>query len=60
MSAAPFGLDERLWEILVCPGPEHGALTADLDAEQLVCTQCGARFDVRDGVPIMLLPEATA
>lgn len=60
MSAAPFGLDERLWEILVCPGPEHGALTADFDAQQLVCTQCSARFDVRDGLPIMLLPEATA
>ena len=36
MSAAPFGLDERLWEILVCPGPEHGALTADLDAQSTV------------------------
>lgn len=60
MSAAPFGLDERLWQILVCPGPEHGSLVADESAHQLVCTECHARFDVRDGLPIMLLPEASA
>jgi uncharacterized protein YbaR (Trm112 family) len=57
MPSAPFGLDERLWQILVCPAPDHGTLIADEPASQLVCTQCGARFDVRDGLPIMLLPE---
>jgi uncharacterized protein YbaR (Trm112 family) len=55
---APFGLDERLWEILVCPGPDHGELAVDEAAHQLVCTACAARFDVRDGLPIMLLSES--
>jgi len=33
---------------------------ADEAAGQIVCTDCAARFDVRDGVPVMLLAESTA
>lgn len=51
-------LDEALLEILVCPkckGPlEHRA-----DPEALICHACALRYDVRDGIPIMLIDEAS-
>ncbi len=54
----PLGMPAALWDVLACPCPDHGALTVDETAGQLVCTVCGHRFDVRDGVPVMLLDEA--
>lgn len=51
-------LDERLMEILVCP-----ACRSSLDHKErrhvLVCTGCGLQFPVRDGIPVMLVDEAT-
>ena len=46
----------ELMAILVCPACK-GDL-AEEDAE-LVCTNCGLRYPVRDGIPIMLIDEAT-
>jgi hypothetical protein len=45
----------ELMEILVCP-----ACKGDLREEEpeLVCTQCGLRYPVREGIPIMLVEEA--
>lgn len=51
--AGPLGLDPRLWDLLVCPGPDHGALKAEGD--EIVCTVCASRFRVEDGIPVMLL-----
>lgn len=48
-------ISKELLEILVCPAC-HGDLREE-DAE-LVCTQCGLRYPVRDGIPIMLVEEA--
>ena len=56
----PLGIPAALWDVLACPCPAHAALTVDERAGQLVCTECGTHFDVRDGVPVMLLDEATA
>jgi len=46
-------LDERLLRILVCP-----ACRAHLEYKErrkvLICTGCGVRYEVRDGIPIML------
>jgi uncharacterized protein YbaR (Trm112 family) len=40
-------IDAELLEILVCP------------AEQvIVCSTCGYRYPVRDGIPVMLIDEA--
>jgi uncharacterized protein YbaR (Trm112 family) len=56
----PLGLDPRLWEVLACPGPDHGAVVADESTGEIVCTVCGLRFPVRDGIPVMLLDQARA
>jgi len=48
--------DPSLVELLACPQPHHSPVVADGD--ELVCTECGARYPVRDGIPIMLIDEA--
>jgi uncharacterized protein YbaR (Trm112 family) len=54
----PLGLPAALWDVLACPCPEHAPLRADEEAGELVCTSCGRRFAVRDGIPVLLLDEA--
>ncbi|MEI8082646.1 MAG: Trm112 family protein [Actinomycetes bacterium] len=49
-------LDPKLLEILACPA-EHHAPVEQRDG-LLVCTECGLRFPIRDGIPVMLLDEA--
>ena len=56
---APLGIPADLWDVLACPCPEHAPVEPDEAADQVVCTRCRTRFDVRDGVPVMLLDEAT-
>lgn len=56
----PLGIPTVLWEVLACPCADHAPLTVDESVGQLVCTTCGSRFDVRDGVPVMLLGEAAS
>ncbi len=46
----------ELLEILVCP---LGKKPLRLEGETLVCTSCGARFKIEDGIPNMLMDEAT-
>ncbi len=52
-------LDERLLEILVCP-----ACRGDVEHKErrnvVLCTACGLRYPVRDGIPVMLVDEAQA
>jgi uncharacterized protein YbaR (Trm112 family) len=50
-------LDQRLLEILVCPKCK-GELEYRGDADELVCHSCRLRYEVRDGIPIMLIDEA--
>lgn len=51
-------LDPRLLEILICPGC-HGDLT-ELAAEAgLECGRCGRVYPIRDGIPVMLVEDAT-
>ena len=52
-------LDDRLLEILVCP-----KCRAELEyrvgevEEALLCHACGLKFEVDEGIPIMLIDEA--
>lgn len=55
----PLGLPVALWEVLACPADDHGRVEADTQTGQIVCTVCGRRYDIRDGVPVMLVEEAT-
>ena len=55
----PLGLDPARWEVLACPADDHGAVIADESTREIVCTVCGLRFPVRDGIPVMLIDEAT-
>lgn len=50
-------IDAGLAAILVCP-VDKADLTQDEEASRLVCTECGRRYPVRDGIPIMLVDEA--
>jgi uncharacterized protein YbaR (Trm112 family) len=55
--------DAQLLEILACPSPDHAPLRvgspSDPEADALTCTECGRVFPVRDGIPVLLLDEAT-
>jgi uncharacterized protein len=55
---APLGIPADLWDVLACPCPDHAPLVADERSGRIVCTACGRSFEVRDGIPVMLLDEA--
>ena len=48
-------IDSELVAILACP-VDHAPIT-DVTTH-LVCTLCGRRYPVRDGIPVMLVEEA--
>lgn len=52
-------LDEQLLEILACPKCK-GELEyrAEEGDEALLCHACRLRYEVDDGIPIMLIDEA--
>lgn len=50
-------LDSDLLEILVCPACK-GDLTLEETPASLVCARCRVRYEVRDGIPILLVDEA--
>lgn len=56
-------LDPQLLDMLACPTDDHAPLrpgTADdPDADVLTCTVCGRGYPVIDGVPVLLIDEAT-
>ena len=50
-------LPAGLLEIMQCPECA-GELSEDGPASQLVCADCGLRYPVTDGIPVMLVEEA--
>lgn len=48
-------IDPQLLELLACPACKAAVR---LDGERLVCTRCGRRYPIRDGIPVMLIEEA--
>lgn len=51
-------LPPELLTILVCPKCK-GDLEFRSEEPSLVCAACKVRYPVRDGIPIMLIAEAT-
>lgn len=47
-----------LLAIMQCPAC-RGELTEDEERSALVCSSCGLAYPVRDGIPVMLVEEAT-
>ena len=39
-------------EVIACPNPDHGALIRE--GAEYVCTACGARYEVRNDIPVLL------
>jgi uncharacterized protein len=50
-----FGVDPDFLQRLVCP-MAHAELK--LEDGYLVCTRCGPKFRIEDGIPVMLIEEA--
>ncbi|HUG08065.1 MAG TPA: Trm112 family protein [Acidimicrobiia bacterium] len=50
-------IDPMLAEVLVCP-VDKADLSEDVEASRLECSECGRRYPVRDGIPVMLVDEA--
>ena len=52
------GIDPKLLEILVCPLTK-GPLRYDAQRQELVSEKARLAYPIRDGIPIMLIDEAT-
>ena len=54
-SADSTDVDASLLEILACPDDKQPIVKMD---DKIVCTSCGKRYPIRDGIPVMLMDEA--
>jgi uncharacterized protein YbaR (Trm112 family) len=54
-------IDEALLELLACPGDDHAPLREERreGRDVLVCTSCRSVFPIDDGIPVLLIDEAT-
>ena len=48
-------IDEELLKILACPLCKTDV---KLEGDKLVCVNCGRRYPIKDGIPVMLVEEA--
>lgn len=51
-------LDDELLDILVCPKCKGELEYRTEEDEALLCHECRLRYEVDDGIPIMLVDEA--
>jgi uncharacterized protein YbaR (Trm112 family) len=47
-------ISKDLLDILVCPADKKAIV---LEGDFLRCTECGRRYPIRDGIPVMLIEE---
>ncbi|HEY7176616.1 MAG TPA: Trm112 family protein [Micromonosporaceae bacterium] len=52
-------LDPQLVSLLACPDTHHAPLNYDDEAQTLTCKECGRVYPIHDGIPVLLLDEAT-
>ncbi len=53
----PGVISPDLLEILACPACDTRP-KVNLENDRLVCVECGRRYPIRDGIPVMLMEEA--
>jgi uncharacterized protein len=51
-------IEPEVVAILGCPDSHHAPLAYDPAAGTLTCTECARVFEIRDGIPALLLSEA--
>ena len=51
-------VDSRLIDLLVCPSCRSGIEYKDR-RNLIICTSCELQYPVRDGIPVMLVEEAS-
>ena len=54
-------IDAALLDMLACPSDDHAPLREGTRAggPVLVCTHCESSYPIEDGIPVLLLDEAT-
>jgi hypothetical protein len=54
-------IDATLLDLLACPSSDHAPLREESrdGADVLVCTNCSSSFPIEDGIPVLLVDEAT-
>ena len=54
-------IDPALLELLACPSDDHAPLREEFrdGADVLVCTSCKSSFPIEDGIPVLLVDDAT-
>ncbi len=50
-------ISQELLDILACPKCKTPVTLTD-DHKGLVCTQCSVVYEIREGIPVMLIDEA--
>ncbi len=50
-------INEELLKILACPLCKMDLLYDEIN-QKLICTVCGKKYPIRDGIPVMLVEEA--
>ena len=48
-------IDKEVLAILACPACKAAV---ECKGDKIVCVQCGRKYPVKDGIPIMLVDEA--
>jgi uncharacterized protein len=48
-------IDAALLAILACPACQGDV---KLENDRIVCVECGRKYPVKDGIPVMLVDEA--
>lgn len=52
-------IDTKLLEILACPACK-GDVEYDAKNEKIICVDCGRKYPVKEGIPVMLVEESEA
>ncbi len=48
-------MNPKMLDILCCPVCQGDVVLSD---NEIVCTECGLRYPIEDGIPVMLLERA--